>query len=112
MVVEGDLLEGGGGLGEEDDVEGIIGPVGEIDFYGCHAEFGDGVEGGSVDIGGGGFLHPLGEVADSEAIDRGCGVEVEMAGDGGEVMVVRSGDGVEDEHGVFYGAGHGAQLVE
>ena len=28
-VVEGDLFEGGGGFGEEDEVEVIVGPVGE-----------------------------------------------------------------------------------
>ena len=63
-VVEGDLFEGGGGFGEEDEVEVVVGPVGEGDFDRCHAEFGDGGESGAVDVGGGGFFHPGGEVAD------------------------------------------------
>ena len=59
LMVEGDLFEGGGGFGEEDEVEVVVGPVGEGDFDGGHAEFGDGGEGGAVDVGGGGFFHPL-----------------------------------------------------
>ena len=74
-VVEGDLFEGGGGFGEEDEVEVVVGPVGEGDFDGRHAEFGDGGEGGAVDVGGGGFFHPGGEVADFEAGDGGVRVE-------------------------------------
>ena len=41
-MVEGDLFEGGGGFGEEDEVEVVVGPVGEGDFDGSHAEFEDG----------------------------------------------------------------------
>ncbi len=58
LVVEDDLLEGGGAFGEEDEVEVVVGPVGEGDFDGRHAEFGDGGEGGAVDVGGRGFFHP------------------------------------------------------
>ena len=39
-------------------------------------------------------------------------VEVELAGDAGDVLFVGAGDGIEDEHGVFDGTGHGAEFVE
>ncbi len=67
-MVEGDLFEGGGCFGEEDEVEVVVGPVWERDFDRGHAEFGDGREGGAVDVGGGRFFHPRGEVADFEGI--------------------------------------------
>ncbi len=35
-----------------------------------------------------------------------------MLGTAGDVFVVGAGDGVEDEHGVFDAAGHGAEFVE
>jgi hypothetical protein len=63
LVIEGDLLEGGGRFGEEDEVEVVVRPVGEGDFDGRHAEGGNGGQGGAVYVGGGGFFHPLGEVA-------------------------------------------------
>ena len=37
LMVENDLLEGGGAFGEEDEVEVVVGPVGEGDFDGRHA---------------------------------------------------------------------------
>jgi len=113
---EGEVFEGGGGLGEEDELERVVGPVGEGDFDGDHAELTDGVEGGAVNVGGGGFVHPLGEVAYAEGFasiaDGGGGVEVEVGGDARGVAGVGAGDGVKDEKGVFDGAGHGAELVE
>ena len=111
-VIEGDLFEGGGSFGEEDELERVVGPIGEGDFRREHAQFFHGVEGGAVDVRGGIFLHPAGKVADAEALDTGGGVEVEVAGDGGEVAGIGAGDGVEDEGGVFDAAGHGAELVE
>ncbi len=36
-MVESDLFEGGGGFGEEDEIEVVVGPVGQGDFDGCHA---------------------------------------------------------------------------
>jgi collagen type III alpha len=112
LVVEGDVFKGGGGFGEEDDVEGVEGPVGERDFDGDEAEIGEGGEGGAVDVGGGVLFHPPGEVADAEAADGSGSVEVEVRGNGAGVSGVGAGDGVEDEHGVFDGAGHGAEFVE
>ena len=112
LMVEGDLFECGGGFGEEDEGEVVVGPVGDGYFDWLHAESGGGGEGGAVDGGGGGFLHPEREVAYAKAFYRGCGVEVEVAGDAGYVLIVGAGDGVEDEHGVFDGAGHGAEFVE
>ena len=76
-MIEDDLLEGGGAFGEEDDVEGVVGPVGERDFDRSHAEFGDCGESCAVDVSGGRLFHPFWEVADAEACDRGGGVEVE-----------------------------------
>ncbi len=35
-----------------------------------------------------------------------------LLGTGGDVFAVGAGDGVEDEHGVFDAAGHGAEFVE
>ena len=40
------------------------------------------------------------------------GVEVQFAGDAGEIGGVWAGDGVQDEHGVFDAARHGAEFVE
>ena len=52
-AAEGEFFECGGAFGEEDQVEGIVGPVGKRDFDGSHAEFLDVLEGGAVDVGGG-----------------------------------------------------------
>ncbi len=60
-MVEGDLFEGGGGFGEEDEVEVVVGPVGESDFDRCHAEQGNGGEGSAIDVCGWSFFHPLRE---------------------------------------------------
>ena len=62
-VVEGDLFECGGGFGEEDEIEVVVGPVGQSNLNRCHAQLADRGEGGAVNIGGGGFFHPCGEVA-------------------------------------------------
>jgi len=40
-VIESDLFEGSGTFGEENKIEGVIGPVGERDFNRLHAEFGE-----------------------------------------------------------------------
>ncbi len=112
LVVEGDLFESCGGFGEEDEGEVVVGPVGDGDFNGLHSEAGGSGEGGAVDWSGRVFLHPEGEVADAQAFDGSGGVEVEVARDAGDVLIVRAGDGVEDEHGVLDGTGHGAEFVE
>ncbi len=39
-------------------------------------------------------------------------LKARCAGNGAEIAGVRTGDGVEDEHGVFHAAGHRAELVE
>src|SRR5690242_1594765 len=96
-----ELLEGGGALGEEVEIERAIGPIGQKDFDGAHAELFDGFEGGAVDVGGGRLLHPRGEIADAKALDRGSGIEVKIAGDAGDVAGIRAGDGLEDEDGVL-----------
>jgi hypothetical protein len=81
LMVEGDLFEGCGGFGEEDEVKIVVGPVGESDFDWGHSYGLDGGQGGAIDVGGRGFFHPLREVADSEIFYRGLGVEAEFAGD-------------------------------
>jgi len=111
-VGKGELLEGRAGFGEEDEVERVVGPVGEGNCYGGHAEAADGFESGAVYVCCWCFLHPGGEVTDAEALDAGGGVEAEGAGDACQVCSVGARDGVEDEDRVFDGAGHGAELVE
>ena len=111
-VVEGDLLEGGRGLGEEDERERVVGPIGQRDFHGNHAEFFCGFESGAINVGGGIVFHPLGEITEAETRDAGAGVEREGAGNAGEFAGIGPGNGMQDEHGVFDAAGHGAKLVE
>jgi transposase len=74
---EGELFKAGGGLGEEDDLERAVGPVGKGELDGRHAETADSVKGGAVDVGGGSFAHPAREVADAQTADGSSGVEVE-----------------------------------
>ena len=69
------------------------------------------LQGGAVHLGGGAFLHPAGEVADAEPLDGGGGIEVEVAGTAGHVAGVGAVEGLENEHGVFHAAGHGAEFV-
>ena len=57
-MLEGDLFKGGGGFGEEDEVELIVGPVGQWRFDGLHAQARGRGDGGAIHVSGGGFLHP------------------------------------------------------
>lgn len=68
LMVEDDLFEGGSCFGEEDEGEIVVGPIGDGDFDWLHAEAGGGGEGDAIDGGGGGFLHPEREVADTEGL--------------------------------------------
>ena len=107
-----EFFEGGGSFGEEIEIERAVGPVGEKNFNGDHAELLEGVESGAIDIGGGSLLHPCGEVANAKTLDGSGGIEIELAGNAGDVAGIKAGDGLENEESVFDGASHGAELVE
>ena len=67
---ERQLLEGGGGLGEEHGVERVVGPVRQRDLDGRHAELADRLERGAVHVGRRALVHPRRDVADLEALHR------------------------------------------
>src|SRR5919108_4349971 len=63
-VIQGDLLEGGGAFGKKVEIEAAVGPVGEKNLDGAHAELGDSFESGAVDVGGKRLFHPFREITD------------------------------------------------
>ncbi len=109
---QGKFLKSGGGFGEEDDVQRIVGPVRERDFDWSEAELLGRFQGSAIDLGGGRLVHPGREVAKAETADGGGGVEVEVTRDAGDVSGIWAGDGVEHEQSVFDRARHGAEFVE
>src|SRR5947207_4113769 len=111
-VGECEFFERGGTFSEKVEIEAAIRPVGEKDFDRAHAEFGDSFESGAVDIGGGSLLHPVWKIADAQIFDGGAGVEVEMAGNAGDIARIRTRDGLQDKNGVFNGARHWTELIE
>src|SRR5256884_1017653 len=111
-VGERELLERGGTFGEEIDIERAVRPIRKKDFDGAHAKFLDRFESSAVDVRGGRLLHPVWKGTDAKAFYGCTGIEVEVARDARNVARVGAGDGLQNEHGVFDGASHGAELVE
>jgi len=63
-----ELLESGRGLGKQNQLQRIVGPIRKRNLGGDHAEFSSGLESRPIDIGSRGFLHPAGEVADTQPV--------------------------------------------
>jgi len=61
----------------------------------------EGAQSGAVDVGRGVLAHPLGEIANAQALNGSGGIEVELAGDAVGVAAVGAADGIEDEEGIF-----------
>ena len=64
------LFERGRGLGEQNQVERIVRPVGQRDLDRNHADFAHGFQRRAIDIRGRSLLHPGGEVADAQSLAR------------------------------------------
>jgi hypothetical protein len=92
-VAESEFFEGRGAFGEQNQVEGIIGPVGKRDFDGKEAEFWESGERGAVYICGRRLLHPGRKVAHTQALNAGVRIKIEQAGDAGHIASVWAGDG-------------------
>ena len=83
------------GFGKQDQVERVIGPVRNCDFYRDHAQLLHRLQRGAVNIGRGILFHPGREVAHAQTLYLRVGIEVKIAGDTGQVARVRPGDGMQ-----------------
>ncbi len=109
---ERELFECGSAFGKKDELQRIVGPIGERNFNRRHAEFFYGFQSDAINVGGGRFLHPLREIADAQIFDGRVCVEIEFAWDAGEVAGVGSGNCAENEDCIFDRARHRAEFVE
>ena len=97
---------------EKNQFQRIVGPIRKRHFGRNHAEFRGCFESGAIDIGCRAFLHPAGEIADTQTVTGACGIEIEVARDAGNIAGVGAGDGLQNEQSVFHAARHGAKFVE
>lgn len=123
----GEFVEGGGGLGGEDEGKRAGGyRIGQFDGDEFDSDVAEGLEGSAfeilglsdaglerfvLDVGGAVLVEEGGDIADAEGANVPRVWPVEGAIDNGVVEPVGSADGVEDQGAVFDGAGNGADFV-
>ncbi len=111
-MTEGEFFECRRTFGKQDQIQRVIGPVGNADLNRNHTKLLDCLKRGTIDFSRGVLLHPAGKIAYPQSLHSRIGVEINAGGYACDITWIGAGNSVQHQHCVLDAASHRAKFIE